>query len=90
MAENRLVFLLNITILLLIVFSSCNAYQLYRDSSSIYIYDIMIDIILFFEYFTGLIRPIKYHVLNDPDRQVDRVRCKNRLFTYIKFCLLNR
>jgi hypothetical protein len=50
----------------------------------------MIDIILFFEYFTDLIRPIKYHVLNDPDRQVDRVRCKNRLFTYIKFCLLNR
>jgi len=77
MAENRLFLLLNITILLLIVFSSCNAYQLYRDSSSMY--NILIDIKLIFECLTASLRPVKYHMLNDPDRQVDRVRYKNEL-----------
>ncbi len=46
MAENRRFFLINITILLLIVFSSCNAYQLYRDS--IGMYDLLIEMKLFF------------------------------------------
>jgi len=55
MAEKRLFFLLNVTILILIVLSSCNAYKLFRDSAD-------------------SIRPVKYHILNDPDRSFDRMK----------------
>ena len=56
MAEKRLFFLLNVTILILIVLSSCNAYKLFRDSG---MSDILIDRKLFFKYLADSIRPVK-------------------------------
>jgi hypothetical protein len=88
MAENRQFFVLCITILL-IVLSSCNAYQLFRDSSGMD--DYLVDLKLSFEYLIAAIRPIKYHILNDPDQYNDRVRYSNNFFLCLKkFYLLNR
>ncbi|CAF1233113.1 unnamed protein product [Rotaria sordida] len=55
MVENRLFFFIHISILFLIILSSCTAYEVFRHK-------------------TGLVRPIKYHILIDPSRYTDRTR----------------
>ncbi len=81
MAETRQFLLLTITVLVLIVLSSCNSYQLFRDSSGIS-HVFCFDMKLSSECLVFPLRPIKYHTLNDPDRYVDRVRYKNSFFAF--------
>ncbi|CAF0722208.1 unnamed protein product [Adineta ricciae] len=55
MALYRPYLILSLTICLFLIFSSCQAYQLFRDISIPN-------------------RPIKYHVLSDSDRNIDRMK----------------